>query len=92
MVNRIDFSLAQDLFVKTGSVRHAGQIRLDIQNFGNLLNSDWGVGTRLVNNQILTNPAWQTRAARSLTAWRCSVATPSPMLGRIPRALATCTS
>ena len=24
--------------------RHAGQIRLDITNFGNLLNSDWGVG------------------------------------------------
>jgi hypothetical protein len=57
MLNRIDFSLIQDLFVKTGGVRHGGQIRLDITNFGNLLNSDWGVGTRLTNNQILTNGA-----------------------------------
>ena len=33
-----------------------GQIRLDIANFGNLLNHDWGVGTRLTNNLILTSP------------------------------------
>ena len=30
---------------------------LDIVNFGNLLNSNWGVGQRLVQNQILTNGA-----------------------------------
>jgi hypothetical protein len=24
-------------------------------NFGNLLNSDWGAGQRLIRNQILTN-------------------------------------
>ena len=29
---------------------------LDIQNFGNLLNSNWGVGQRVIRNQILTNP------------------------------------
>ena len=48
--------------------RHAGHVRrtsaagatrsrsaLDILNFGNLLNSNWGVGQRLIRNQILTN-------------------------------------
>ncbi len=40
-----------------GGARHSGQIRLDISNFGNLLNSNWGVGQRLVQNQILTNAA-----------------------------------
>jgi len=57
VVNRVDFSLIQDVFGKVGGRRHAGQIRLDITNFGNLLNHNWGVGTRLVNNLILTNPA-----------------------------------
>jgi hypothetical protein len=32
-------------------------VRFDITNFGNLLNSNWGVGQRLVNNQILTSPS-----------------------------------
>lgn len=56
MVSRMDLSLAQELFVNIGG-RHSGQIRLDITNFGNLLNSDWGVGQRVRQNQILTNPA-----------------------------------
>jgi hypothetical protein len=47
----------QDLFANLGGRRHGGQIRLDIANFGNLLNSDWGVSDRLTRNQLLTNPA-----------------------------------
>jgi hypothetical protein len=31
-------------------------LRADFLNFSNLLNSDWGVGQRLVNTQPLTNP------------------------------------
>ncbi len=56
IVNRIDLSVSQDLFHNIAGRRHSGQIRLDITNFGNLLNSDWGVGQRLVNNAILTSP------------------------------------
>lgn len=55
MVGRMDLSIMQDVFKSIGGRRHAGQIRLDVQNFGNLLNSDWGVGERVVQNQILTN-------------------------------------
>ena len=55
MVQRMDLSLSQDLFHSFGGRKHAGQIRLDITNFGNLLNHSWGVGQRIVNNQILTN-------------------------------------
>jgi len=36
--------------------RNAGQFRIDVQNFGNLLNSDWGVGQRIIRNNILTTP------------------------------------
>ena len=57
MVKRIDLSVSQDIFHVFGGQKHSGQIRLDITNFGNLLNHNWGVGQRLVQNQILTNPA-----------------------------------
>ena len=56
MVNRIDLSITQDVFHSIGGHKHTGQIRLDITNFGNLLNNNWGVGQRLVNTQILTSP------------------------------------
>ena len=55
MVGRLDLSISQDLFGSIGGRRQTGQIRLDVTNFGNLLNSDWGVGERIVQNQILTN-------------------------------------
>jgi hypothetical protein len=57
MVGRVDLSITQDLFHKIAGRKHAGQIRLDITNFGNLLNHNWGVGQRVINNQILTNPS-----------------------------------
>jgi hypothetical protein len=57
MFSRMDLSVMQDLFANLGGRRHSGQVRLDINNFGNLLNSDWGVGDRLIRNQILTNAA-----------------------------------
>jgi hypothetical protein len=57
LVKRADVSVMQDLFATLSGRRHSGQIRLDILNFGNMLNSDWGVGQRLIRNQILTNGA-----------------------------------
>ena len=55
VVHRVDLSLTQDVHINIGGRRNTGQIRLDITNFGNLLNHDWGAGTRLVNTQILTS-------------------------------------
>ncbi|HYE88221.1 MAG TPA: hypothetical protein VEA16_17785, partial [Vicinamibacterales bacterium] len=56
-LHRIDLSLTQDVFKNVKGKRNAGQFRIDIQNFGNLLNSDWGVGQRIIRNNILTSPA-----------------------------------
>jgi outer membrane receptor protein involved in Fe transport len=50
---RLDFAVAQDLFTNLGGGRHSLQFRADILNFTNLLNSDWGVGQRLINSQPL---------------------------------------
>ncbi len=56
MVWRTDVSLTQELARNIAGKRHELDVRLDVFNFGNLLNSDWGVGQRLVNSQPLTNP------------------------------------
>jgi hypothetical protein len=54
MVKRLDLSVMQDVFHGIGGRRHSGQIRLDITNFGNLLNHDWGVGQSMIQNKILS--------------------------------------
>ena len=53
MVKRMDVTLAQEIFTNLGGRRHGLQFRADVLNFGNLLNSDWGIGQRLVHNQPL---------------------------------------
>ena len=57
IVKRTDLSITQDLFHGIGGHQHSGQIRLDINNFSNLLNHNWGVGQIPIQNRILTNPA-----------------------------------
>lgn len=44
-VHRADFSVAQDLFFKIKNSTQKFQVRMDILNFGNLLNENWGVGS-----------------------------------------------
>ena len=42
MVTRIDLSLSQDIVRSLGDKPHKLQVRMDILNFTNMLNSDWG--------------------------------------------------
>ena len=72
LVKRMDFSVTQDVFTNLGGHRNAGQFRVDIQNFGNLLNSDWGVSQRYIRGvfsngvtgvQLLTNPGVDANGA-----------------------------
>ena len=56
LLHKLDLSVTQDVFKDIKGKRNAGQFRIDIQNFGNLLNSDWGVGQRVIRNNILTTP------------------------------------
>src|SRR4029078_713750 len=46
-VRRMDLSVGQEVFANLIG-RNAFQVRLDIQNFGNLLNKNWGVSQRIV--------------------------------------------
>ena len=62
MVFRADLSIIQEVFTDLIGKRNALQFRIDILNFGNLLNKSWGVGQKFTagsNNNIqpLTNPS-----------------------------------
>ena len=54
MVARADLSVAQDLSRHFGGKENSLQIRLDIFNFTNMLNSDWGVSQGFVTTRPLT--------------------------------------
>ncbi len=48
MVWRADLSISQDLFKDVSEKRHALQFRMDVLNFTNLINKNWGVAQRYV--------------------------------------------
>ncbi|HEV8410091.1 MAG TPA: hypothetical protein VGQ30_06260, partial [Gemmatimonadaceae bacterium] len=50
---RTDLSISQDIGVALWGKRNSLQVRLDILNFGNMLNNRWGVSQRLVSDQPL---------------------------------------
>jgi hypothetical protein len=56
-VNNFDLRIAQNFSIKAGDTRHTLQLTFDFLNFGNLLNSEWGVSKNMFNSnngRILT--------------------------------------
>ncbi len=55
-LTRFDVSLVQEFFIKTGAkgTRNTLQLRVDILNFGNLINNHYGVGNVSTSTQPLT--------------------------------------
>jgi hypothetical protein len=43
-LNRFELTVAQDVYIKINGKKNAFQIRMDIENVGNLINNKWGVG------------------------------------------------
>jgi hypothetical protein len=70
LLHKLDFSVTQDVFANIKGRRNAGQFRIDIQNAGNLINSDWGVAQRVIRNNLLTTP---TTDAQGRLAYRMQV-------------------
>ena len=56
LVHRLDLTVSQNVYANIFGRRNTFQVRLDIDNFGNLLNKNWGVGQRLINAQPLIVP------------------------------------
>jgi hypothetical protein len=61
-LNRFDVRILQDIFTNIGERRHTIQVSLDIVNFGNLLNKDWGIEQSLTGAQNLLTRAGSVSA------------------------------
>ena len=57
MLWRADLSVTQDLASMVGGKVNKLQVRIDVLNFTNLLNQEWGVSSRFNSEQPLTNPS-----------------------------------
>lgn len=56
-LTRLDLTVMQEVYIKTGEKKHTLQFRADILNFGNMLNDAWGVGNQLTSGSFGTaNP------------------------------------
>ncbi len=51
-VHNLDLHFAQDFFFNVAGKRHTIQLNADIQNFGNLLNREWGLRHSVRNSAI----------------------------------------
>ena len=52
-IGTIDISFVQDFFINVKDKRNTLQFRMDIFNFGNMINDKWGVGDAIVNSSPL---------------------------------------
>ncbi|HTR81903.1 MAG TPA: TonB-dependent receptor, partial [Bacteroidota bacterium] len=57
MVSRVDLSVVQSIFTDVFEKRQNFEVRLDILNFGNLLNKNWGQAQHFASLQPLTVPS-----------------------------------
>lgn len=64
-VTRLDLSVSQDLSRMFGGKQNSLQVRLDILNFTNMLNSDWGLSQSVINNQPLIPVAPETTGPKA---------------------------
>ncbi len=53
---RTDLSAAQEITREVGGKTNGLEVRIDVLNFGNLLNKNWGLSQRFVSNSPLTTP------------------------------------
>jgi hypothetical protein len=55
IIHRADFSLTQDLFRNLGGAKNTIQLRFDVLNVGNMINSNWGTGQTFVSTSPLVS-------------------------------------
>jgi hypothetical protein len=76
-LNRFDIRLLQDFYTNVGGKRHTIQFSVDVVNFGNMLNSDWGIQSNLNGAQNLLSRSGAVRTNPNFTMNRVSGALPN---------------
>ncbi|MFC4874103.1 TonB-dependent receptor [Negadavirga shengliensis] len=71
-LNRVDIRVLQDLYTQVGGRRNTLQLSVDVVNFGNLLNRNWGIQQNLNGAQNLLSRAGAVSAAPNFTMNRVS--------------------
>ena len=69
---RAQFSIVQEFFVKVGKKRNTIQLRADISNFGNMLNSNWGVSQSVIASRPLSFVSVGTDGVPTYRMWTIS--------------------
>lgn len=64
---QLDIRLLQDFFIKVGGKRNTIQLSLDIFNFGNLLNSNWGVLKAANRSSLITFKGYDANGVPQFT-------------------------
>ncbi|HRN52525.1 MAG TPA: hypothetical protein PK788_03465, partial [Gemmatimonadaceae bacterium] len=64
-VTRMDLSISQDLSRMFAGKKNSLQVRLDILNFTNMINSDWGLSQSVINARPLIPVAPETTGPRA---------------------------
>ncbi|RYY38257.1 MAG: TonB-dependent receptor [Chitinophagaceae bacterium] len=79
--NQFDVKLLQDVFVNVGKHRNTIQLSLDIFNFANLLNKNWGLIRTLNSSQILvpTNQNSLVAGGTTRPAFRLAIDRNAPL-------------
>lgn len=71
-LNRFDVRVLQDIYTNIGARRNTLQLSLDIVNFGNLLNNEWGIQENLNNAQRLLSRSGAVSATPAFNMVRVS--------------------
>jgi hypothetical protein len=82
-ITRMDVSFSQDISRLVSGQRNTLQFRLDILNFTNMINTDWGVGVRVIDVSPLTSVAQATCDTGVNPGWMCYTMRPASTNGNL---------